>query len=145
MQTTRGQIIKNAKALGANLHDVGFNVLCEDKDFTESHQVVMDVSNLGSASEFAVTLESNNIILNKNLLPWDNVNDTDNPSGIRVGTQELTRRGLKEAEMAEVADFIKKVVIDGSNVKEDVTEFINQYTTVHYAFKETPGYDYIEF
>ncbi|HOI71942.1 MAG TPA: serine hydroxymethyltransferase [Methanobacterium sp.] len=140
-----GQIIKNAKALGANLHDVGFNVLCEDKDFTESHQVVMDVSNLGSASEFAVTLESNNIILNKNLLPWDNVNDTDNPSGIRVGTQELTRRGLKEAEMAEVADFIKKVVIDGSNVKEDVTEFINQYTTVHYAFKETPGYDYIEF
>lgn len=140
-----GQIIKNAKALGANLHDVGFNVLCEDKDFTESHQVVMDVSNLGSASEFAVELETNNIILNKNLLPWDNVNDTDNPSGIRVGTQELTRRGLKEDEMAEVAEFIKKVVIDGSNVKKDVTEFINQYTTVHYAFNETPGYDYIEF
>lgn len=139
------QIIKNAKALGANLHDVGFNVLCEDKDFTESHQVVMDVSNLGSASKFAVELETNNIILNKNLLPWDNVNDTDNPSGIRVGTQELTRRGLKEEEMEEVAEFIKKVVIDGSNVKEDVTEFINQYTTVHYAFKETPGYDYIEF
>lgn len=139
------QIIKNAKALGANLHDVGFNVLCEDKDFTESHQVVMDVSNLGSASIFAVELETNNIILNKNLLPWDNVNDTDNPSGIRVGTQELTRRGLKEGEMEEVAEFIKKVVIDGSNVKEDVTEFINQYTTVHYAFKETPGYDYIEF
>ena len=105
----------------------------------------MDVSNLGSASQFAVTLESNNIILNKNLLPWDNVNDTDNPSGIRVGTQELTRRGLKESEMDEVAQFIKRVVIDGENVKDEVTEFINQYTTVHYSFKETPGYDYIEF
>ncbi len=139
------QIIKNARALAANLYEAGFNVLCEDKGFTESHQVVMDVSNLGSASQFAVTLESNNIILNKNLLPWDNVNDTDNPSGIRVGTQELTRRGLKESEMDEVAQFIKRVVIDGENVKDEVTEFINQYTTVHYSFKETPGYDYIEF
>jgi len=139
------QIIKNAKALAANLYEAGFNVFCEDKGFTESHQVVMDVSNLGSASQFAVTLESNNIILNKNLLPWDNVNDTDNPSGIRVGTQELTRRGLKESEMDEVAQFIKRVVIDGENVKDEVTEFINQYTTVHYSFKETPGYDYIEF
>lgn len=140
-----GQVIKNAKSLAENLHELGFNVLCEDKGFTESHQVVMDVSGLGRASDFAVTLESNNIILNKNLLPWDNVKETDDPSGIRVGTQELTRRGLKESEMGEVAEFIKKVVIDGKAVKDDVVEFINHYTTVHYAFKETPGYDYIEF
>lgn len=140
-----GQVIKNAKVLAENLHELGFNVLCEDKGFTESHQVVMDVSSLGRASDFAITLESNNIILNKNLLPWDNVKETDDPSGIRVGTQELTRRGLKESEMGEVAEFIKKVVIDGATVKDDVVEFINQYTTVHYAFKETPGYDYIEF
>lgn len=140
-----GQIIKNAQELAINLHELGFNVLCEDKGFTESHQAVMDVSSLGSASEFAVELESNNIILNKNLLPWDNVNRTDDPSGIRVGTQELTRRGLKESHMSEVAEYIKKVVIDGKNVKDEVTEFINQFTTVHYAFKETPGYDYIEF
>jgi glycine hydroxymethyltransferase len=140
-----GQVIKNARALGANLHELGFNVLCEEKDFTESHQVVMDVSNMGRASDFAVTLETNNIILNKNLLPWDNVKETEDPSGIRVGTQELTRRGLKESDMAEVAEFIKKVIMDDANVKENVIEFINQYTTVHYAFKETPGYDYIEF
>ncbi|HEY0196368.1 MAG TPA: serine hydroxymethyltransferase [Methanobacterium sp.] len=140
-----GQIIKNAQELAANLHELGFNVLCEDKGFTESHQAVMDMSSLGSASEFAVELESNNIILNKNLMPWDNVNNSDDPSGIRVGTQELTRRGLKESHMSEVAEYIKKVVIDGKNVKDEVTEFINQYTTVHYSFKETPGYDYIEF
>ena len=139
------QIIKNSQSLAANLHDLGFSVLCEDQGFTKSHQVVFDVSNLGKASKFAKTLEANNIILNKNLLPWDNVNRSDDPSGIRVGTQELTRRGLKESQMSEVAEYIKKVVMDGKDVKNEVTEFINQYTNVHYSFKETPGYDYLEF
>lgn len=139
------QIIKNAQALAENLHEQGFQVLCEDQDFTESHQAAMDVSNLGRAAEFAKKLEANNIILNKNLLPWDDVNRSDDPSGIRVGTQELTRRGLKESHMSEVAQYIKMVVMDDKNVKDEVSEFINQYTNVHYSFKETPAYDYIEF
>lgn len=139
------QIIKNAQKLALNLHELGFNVLCEDQGFTESHQVVMDVSELGRAAEFAKTLEANNIILNKNLLPWDNVNRSDDPSGIRVGTQEITRRGLKQHHMGEVAEYIKKVVMDGKNVANEVTEFINQFTNVHYSFEVTPAYDYIEF
>lgn len=139
------QIISNAKTLAGNLNELGFNVLCEDQGFTESHQVAMDVSNLGRASVFAKELEANNIILNKNLLPWDDVNRSDNPSGIRIGTQEITRRGLKESQMEEVAEFIKMVVVDKKEVKEEVTEFMNQFNTVHYSFHETPAYDYIEF
>jgi glycine hydroxymethyltransferase len=139
------QIIRNAKALAQNLHELGFNVLCEDLDFTESHQVAMDVSNIGSAAKIAKTLEKNNIILNKNLLPWDDVNQSNNPSGIRVGTQELTRRGLKESHMAEVAEFIKKVAIDEKNVKSEVYGFIHPYNTVNYAFRQDKAYDYIEF
>jgi glycine hydroxymethyltransferase len=139
------QIVSNARALAQNLHELGFNVLCEDLGFTESHQVAMDVSNIGSAAEMAKTLEANNIILNKNLLPWDDVNRSDNPSGIRIGTQELTRRGLKESHMAEVAEFIKKVVIDGKEVKSEIMSFISPYNTVHYAFRRDRAYDYVEF
>ncbi len=138
------QIVKNAKALSQNLHELGFNVLCEDLGFTESHQVAMDVSDIGRAAELSKRLESNNIILNKNLLPWDNVNRSDDPSGIRVGTQELTRRGMKESEMGEVAEFIKKVTVDNLKVKEDVTEFMSNYTKVHYAFSNDEAYKYIE-
>jgi len=134
------QIIKNAKALAQSLHEEGFNVLCEDLGFTESHQIVMDVSDVGRATDLSKTLESNNIILNKNLLPWDNVNDSDNPSGIRLGTQEITRRGMKESEMDEVAKYIKKVAVDGKNLKEEITEFMNSYTKVHYAFTEDDAY-----
>jgi len=139
------QIVRNAKALAQNLHELGFNVLCEDLGFTESHQVAIDVSNLGKAAEMAKTLEANNIILNKNLLPWDDVNQSDNPSGIRVGTQELTRRGLKESHMTEVAEFIKKVVVDGKEVKSEVVDFISPYNTVNYAFRGDRAYDYVEF
>jgi glycine hydroxymethyltransferase len=139
------QIIRNAQSLAGNLYEQGFNVLCEDQGFTESHQVAMDVSNLGKAGKFAKDLEDSNIILNKNLLPWDDVNRSNDPSGIRVGTQEITRRGLKESQMSEVAEYIKMVVMDNKIVKEEVSEFMNQYTKVHYSFKETPAYDYIEF
>jgi glycine hydroxymethyltransferase len=107
--------------------------------------MAMDVSNIGRAAKLAKDFEANNIILNKNLFPWDDVNRSDDPSGIRIGTQEITRRGLKESHMSEIAEFIKRVSMDGENVQEEVTEFINQYNKVHYAFKEDEGYNYVNF
>lgn len=139
------QIVKNAKALAQSLYELGFDVLCEDLGFTESHQVAMDVKKIYSAAKMAKDMEANNIILNKNLLPWDDRKRTDDPSGIRLGTQEITRRGLKEAQMQEVAEFIKMVAMDGKNVKDEVSEFMRQYTKVHYAFEEDEAYKYIEF
>lgn len=139
------QTVKNAKALAQSLYELGFDVLCEDHGFTESHQVAMDVKKIYSAAKMAKDMEANNIILNKNLLPWDDRKRTDDPSGIRLGTQELTRRGLKESNMAEVAEFIKRVGMEGKNVKDDVSEFMSQYTRVHYAFEEDEAYKYIEF
>ncbi|MGN1186203.1 MAG: serine hydroxymethyltransferase [Methanobrevibacter wolinii] len=139
------QIIKNAKALAQALYELGFNVLCEDLGFTESHQVAVDVSDIKPASQLAVELEENNIILNKNLLPWDDVNNSDNPSGLRIGTPEITRRGLKEKNMSEVAEFIKAVAMDGKNVKEEVSEYMNNFDKVHYAFKNDEAYKYIQF
>ena len=139
------QIIKNAKALGQELYELGFNVLCEDQGFTESHQIAMDVSNIGRAAKLAKDFESNNIILNKNLFPWDDVNRSDDPSGIRIGTQEITRRGLKESHMSEIAAYIKRVAVDGENIKDEVSEFIKQHNKVYYAFKEDEAYNYVDF
>lgn len=134
------QVIKNAQTLGGCLTELGFNVLCEDQGFTESHQIALRVSDIRPATDIAHDLAANNVILNKNLLPGDNVDDSDNPSGLRIGTQEITRRGLKEKEMMEVAEFIKAVAVDKKDIKEEVTEFMNQYTKIHYAFSERDGY-----
>ena len=139
------QTIKNAKALAGALAEQGFNVMCEDLGYTESHQVAMDVRDVKRATILAKELEQNNIILNKNLIPGDNVNDSDDPSGIRIGTQEITRRGMKEKEMEEVAQFIWRVAEgDKVDIKDEVTEFMSQYRTIHYAFTEEEGYKFIE-
>jgi glycine hydroxymethyltransferase len=69
------------------------------------------------------------------------------PGGIRLGTSEVTRLGMKEPEMAEVADFIKRVIIkkeDVRRVKEDVAEFRKRYQKVHYCFENaTDAYEYV--
>ncbi len=140
------QTVRNAQALAACMDDLGFNVLCKDQGFTKSHQVAVDVSKIGGGSLVAANMEKANIIANKNLFPWDNVNGTDNPSGIRLGTQELTRLGMKEPEMEEVARLIKRIAIDreeSEKVKKDVVHLKTQYQTVQYCFDGDGAYEFI--
>ena len=133
------QIIKNAKALGQALYERGFNVQCEHLGFTESHTLSVDVRNFGGAGKLVEDLEKANIITNRNLMPWDHVDDALNPSGIRLGSQELTRVGMKESEMVEVAELYKKVCvdkIDPEKVREEVIALKKDFTKVQYCFRE---------
>jgi len=129
------QVIKNAKALGQALYDLGFKVLCPEKDFTESHQVIVNVKEFGGGRTIAGILEENNIICNKMSLPIDTPQDaTKNPSGIRLGTQELTRIGMKESEMKTIAEVFKKVIKDKRNIRKDVEEFRKNFQKIQYCF-----------
>ncbi|MEM2908341.1 MAG: serine hydroxymethyltransferase [Candidatus Hadarchaeales archaeon] len=144
------QIVKNARALGQALYERGFDVLCPDLGFTASHTLVVDITKYGDGGTLEQRLERANIILNRNLLPWDirEGRHYKNPGGIRLGTSEVTRLGMKEGEMGEIAEFIKRVVIDGENpeaVARDVAEFRKDYQKVHYAFESaTQAYEYIK-
>jgi glycine hydroxymethyltransferase len=142
------QIVRNSKALGQALYERGFDVLAEKKGFTESHTLVVDVREHGGGKFAAEALEQAYIIVNKNLLPWDDVNTALDPSGLRLGTQELTRIGMKEGDMQDVAEFMKRVVIDKEDPKRvgmDVAEFKKDFQTIHYCFAEgTMMYDYEE-
>ncbi|MFO7991012.1 MAG: serine hydroxymethyltransferase [Thermoplasmata archaeon] len=133
------QIIKNAQALGQALHERGFDVLCSHKGFTKSHTIAVDVQEEGGGETLVEAMEEANMIANKNLLPWDNVDSAQEPSGIRLGSQELTRLGMKESHMEEVAEFIKRIVMDKEDprkVKVDVTEFRKDFQEIHYCYKE---------
>lgn len=144
------QIVKNARTLGKELHDRGFKVLCPDQNFTSSHTLLVDITEHGDGGTLEKRLEESNIVLNRNLLPWDirEGRHYKNPGGIRLGTSEVTRLGMKEKEMAEVAEFIKRVIIDGEKsdrVASDVAEFRRDYQRVHYAFESTTqAYQYIK-
>ena len=144
------QVVCNAKALGQALNERGFAVLCADQGFTASHQVVVDVTKYGDGGALEAKLEKAGIILNRNLLPWDirEGRHYKNPGGIRLGTSEVTRLGMKEGEMGEIAEFLKRVVIDGEapdRVAAAVAEFRRAYQRVHYAFESaTQAYEYIK-
>ena len=128
------QVIRNAKALAAAMDSQGFNVQGKEFGYTETHQVVVDVRNIGGGDEVARILQDNGVILNMNLLPFEPLKNVLNPAGIRIGTQEMTRFGMKEDEMKQIAALIKKCLIDGLPIDEEVREFRSQYATVGYSF-----------
>ncbi|MEN2974795.1 MAG: serine hydroxymethyltransferase [Candidatus Caldarchaeales archaeon] len=144
------QIVRNAKALARYLDERGIEVLYSNRGYTESHTLVADVSKFMDGMKAEKKLEEANIILNRNLIPKDYKLKTDyrSPSGIRMGTQEVTRLGMKEKDMEEIAEFIKLVLIDGREPREvavKVREFRKMFQHVHYAFSsQTEAYEYIK-
>lgn len=144
------QVISNAKTLAESLANFGFRVLGEKRGYTESHQLAVDVSNFGDGGTIEKELEKANIILNRQLLPGDIKSGKHymHPSGVRIGVPEVTRLGMKESEMKEIASFIKQVVIDKSDpnkVGSAVSKFREQFQKVHYAFENaTDAYKYIK-
>jgi len=131
------QIVANAQALARALHERGFEVLGAHKGYTRTHQVAMDVTKYGGGYEVAERLARANIITNKNLLPTDTPEQWDRPGGLRLGTTEVTRLGMKETEMTQVADFIHRVVVaeeQPEQVRREVTAFRESFQTVGYCW-----------
>ena len=147
------QILKNAKALAQSLHERGWSVIAEHKGFTESHVILVDITEtpMKDGATVEERLEDANMIINRNLLPWDKKRGRNYkaPGGIRLGTSEMTRLGMKESEMDAIAEFMTRVVMKGEDLEKvagEVGEFRKDYQKVHYAFDtETEAYAHLRF
>ena len=98
----------------------------------------MDISNFGGGKKIAKDLEDANIILNKNLLPYDDQSLKDNPSGLRIGFQAITRLGFNEGDIKHLCDLMLDVIKakrKPSEVKEDVMALKKQFTKIKYGFQ----------
>ena len=142
-KTYAKQIIKNAQHFAQSLHERGFKVFGEKLGFTKSHQVLLEIGP-GKGKEASKKLVDCGIVTNMNTIPGDT--DPLNPSGLRLGTPELTRIGMKEKEMDEVATFFERALLKNENskkIKEDIKDFRKDFQEIHYCFKEGfRGYDY---
>ncbi len=108
------------------------------KGYTRTHQVIADVRQFGGGLEVAHRLARANIITNKNLIPSDRPEDWDRPGGLRIGTTEITRLGMGEAEIGRVADFIARVLVEGvepERLVDEVVAFRKPYQTIYYCFE----------
>lgn len=131
------QVIRNAKAFARALHDQGMTVEGDpDLDFTETHQVLLRTPP-AAGSPTAALLEANNIITNFQALH-------DDPgfaaaSGIRMGTQEMTRYGMKEDDFQKLAALMAEICAEGgaqrANAWRDaVMALRGRFTQMRYCF-----------
>jgi glycine hydroxymethyltransferase len=130
-------IVANAQALAHALDTRGVPVLGAHKGYTRTHQVIADVRKFGGGLDVAHKLAEANIITNKNLLPDDQPADWDRPSGLRIGTTEVTRLGMGTQEMEAIADLIARVLVENESphlVKLDAQTLRVGFQTVGYTF-----------
>ena len=143
------QVVSNAQALAQALHERGFHILGEKKGFTRSHQVAIDISDRGDGGTLEKDLERANIIVNRQLLPGDIQAGRHymHPGGLRLGTQEVTRLGMRETEMVQISEFIKQVIVDrkpSENIRRDVEDFRSEFQRIHFAFESSrAAHEYI--
>lgn len=115
------QVIRNAKALAKALHEHGLPVTCHDYDYTKSHQIFLNYG-WKKGKLIADKLEKANLIVD---------------CGVRIGTCEITRRGMKEKEMELIAELIARVLInneDPERVKREVIRLRKQFSKLSYCF-----------
>ncbi len=124
------QIVRNAQALGRSLDELGTPVEAREYGYSRSHTIAVNVSQWGGGVEVAKGLEGNDIIVNYNMVPGDT--DPRNPSGLRIGVPEVTRFGMDERAMAELAQLIHDA-IRGKNVKEQVHGLRRRFLEMKYV------------
>jgi glycine hydroxymethyltransferase len=101
------QIVKNAQRLAAGLADAGFRLVSGG---TDNHLMLVDVFSKGLTGKVAeAALGKAGITVNKNAIPFDK-NPPMVASGIRVGTPAITSRGMGEAEMDLIAQYIARAL-----------------------------------
>jgi glycine hydroxymethyltransferase len=110
------QVIKNSKRLGKELFERGFPLMYSDLGFSQSHQLLIDSKEVQAIygltiNDFSVRLEKSNLIID---------------SVARLGTAEITRLGMKEKDLPELADIFMQAA-KGKNMKREVKKLRDRF------------------
>jgi len=122
------QIVKNSRALAAELLKQGFNLVSGGSD---NHLILIDLRSKGvNGAIAAFAMEMAGIVLNKNGVPFD-TNPPFYPSGIRLGTPAITTRGMGETEMKKIGSWMAEVIDESTKYqlpddKEERREFMKK-------------------
>lgn len=130
--------IANARSLAHALDEEGFVVAGKELGFTDSHHVGVDAHEFGGGDLAAKKLAESGIYLSGIGLPWQGEEEVYR--GIRIGTQEITRRGMKPEHMGRIAGWMGDVLLrhqDLALVGDQVREFRRNFTSYEYCYPDT--------
>jgi aminomethyltransferase len=138
----QAKVIANAKAFARALSESGLNVAGDPAiDFTETHQVVVDVG-YSHGPEIAKRLEANNIICNYQA-------NTDEEGftaagALRMGVSEMTRFGMEGNDFQTLAGLIRDVVVNDAKVADQVKQLRGRFTELLFCFRSAEYTDMVE-
>jgi len=136
------RVIANAKAFARALRECGLHVAGDPSiDFTETHQVIVDVD-YARGPEIAGRLEENNIICNYQATP-DEEGFTA-AGALRLGVSEMTRFGMEEEDFRTLADLIHDVVVNNANVSDKVKILRERFSKLRFCFQGDEYADLLE-
>ena len=127
-------MVKTSQALAQNLQNRGVNIYAADKGFTTSHQFAILAAPYGGGQTAAKRMGEAGLLACGIGLPIAPVEGDLN--GLRIGTPEIVRLGMKAEHMDQLADFIARsldATVDSHSVQHEVTEWRKQFSGVHYT------------
>ena len=125
------QIISNSNAIAKAFEELGYDVRKANTGrYSENHQAHVFIDNKGDRLRLYKNLIDNNISTN-----FEGTELANGRLFIRIGTQELTHRGMKETEMSLIASLMDKVM-QGENVKSEVEKLNKQFSKIAYSFDQ---------
>ncbi len=116
------QVVENAQVLAHNLAAKDIPVIGTEWGFTSSHQVLLQTDSLKQGIKVRDQLEKANIIAD---------------AGVRLGSQEVTRRGMKADKMQEIAELFSRLLVTKESperIKQNVHALVQQFQAIHYCF-----------
>ncbi|MFW9830267.1 MAG: serine hydroxymethyltransferase [Candidatus Thorarchaeota archaeon] len=116
------QVVDNAKQLAQALHQKNVELIGQSWGFTESHQVIIDTKNERRGQQMCAQLEEADIIAD---------------AGVRLGSQEITRRGMKQNEMKQIAELIAQRLLEKepvARIKAQVHSLAEKFQGIEYCF-----------
>ena len=128
------QLQKNAKAMAEAFVKRGYNIISGG---TDNHMMLIDLRNKNITGKDAeIALGKAEITVNKNMVPFDDKSPFVT-SGIRVGTPAITTRGLVEADMELIVDFIDRALVSANDdaILEEIAEEVNDFMGDRPLFK----------
>jgi len=131
-------MVKTAKALAENLSTQGVQIFGADKGFTTSHQFAILAAPYGGGQSAAKRMGDANLLACGIGLPIATVDGDLN--GLRIGTPEIVRLGMKVKDMPALATFIARSIsadVDSTVLGREVAEWRKQFSGVHYTV-DTP-------
>ncbi|MEP2773284.1 MAG: serine hydroxymethyltransferase [Fulvivirga sp.] len=124
------QVAKNAKTMAQAFNDKGYKIISGG---TDNHMMLIDLRSKDLTGKLAEnTLQKADITINKNMVPFDDQSPFVT-SGMRIGTAAITTRGMKEADMVKIVDYIDEVLMNPSDdkvidrVRGEINDWMNAF------------------